>query len=105
MTSYWDSWGQVHRQVFDGDKRIPVELFKRATEELLKSLHLYDHEHGGHVLDTWCEQNKSLSNLMSWMVCSTKTRGAGAETGHHWNGDKCLYCKAPKHLFAEADSN
>lgn len=99
MTSYWDTWGSIINAVFKGDERIPVELFKDALESLVSALHSYDHDHGGHVLDNWCEQHGMLSTYVEMFRCSLKTRGGGMETGHHWLDGKCLYCKAPQAWF------
>ena len=101
MTSYWDSWGSIVSHVFEGDERIPVEVFEQVLEGLLSALHDYDHEHGGHVLDIWCGKHKLLEKKIEWLRCSLKTRGGGAEKGHYWSGDKCLYCKAPKSWFVK----
>jgi len=102
VTNYWDLWGSVLGAVFSGDERIPVPVFKEVLEDLIRTLHQYDHENGGHVLDTYCECDKSLKMKMEWLRCSLKTR-IGGENGHRWMDDKCLYCKAPKSYFVKEE--
>ena len=53
MTAYWDWWGT---QV----EKIEHEAARVAFTELIAALHDYEHEHGGHVLDTYLIKKKYL---------------------------------------------
>lgn len=57
MTAYWDKWARLV------DSGLTPELC-RAIEELIQRLHDYDHTHGGHVLDSYLEQDKLLNMLI-----------------------------------------
>lgn len=61
MTTYWDEWGHILREVRNGN---PLAL--DALDQLVQELHNYDHGHGGHVLDNaldeigWLKQKRAL---------------------------------------------
>jgi len=53
MTAYWDWWGTQA-------EKIQPEAARAAFIELTATLHDFDHEHGGHVLDTYLLKKKYL---------------------------------------------
>jgi len=56
VTAYWDKWALlVERQTPE---------VKEAISWLIQCLHEYDHSHGGHLLDSYLENNELLNMLI-----------------------------------------
>jgi len=57
VTALWDEMGRVVG-------RLPTTLETRLLRQLITDLHTYDHEHGGHTLDTYLLGQRHFAFLL-----------------------------------------
>ena len=67
MTSYWDSWQTII------NKNLPESMFKDAISMLVDTMHEYDHDNGGHVVDNYCSGFRSLETMRRFLHCEEHT--------------------------------